>query len=886
MSFIYLTPASLSYLTQFILALAITLFLFNRLRRRRDRALFLLTAFFASMTAFAGLLIFNASLLPFPRLLTVFAENPALGLALAAFIAFAYHFPQRYPQHKWEMRILLALSLGYFFWEVGFMIFRYNALLGQGTVYIRPPLVAYSIPVITLFAPIAFLRQTLAADPRPVAWWRKLWKPEGKGARGARNFALAFSIPVVLGVVNFLVFFGLSLEVIHAAVSIGMLLTFWLLANNYVNFIPGSVDVASRLSILSLTLFLALIGAVGWLIAPSYIQTFQPALRDHQTLRFTPNGTGGYDVSEVDFHFESDLGEKVQPQTLDENGNQRVDFTFPLYGQAYTDTYVSHSGFISLGETFRSLNLQAPSIRTPTIFPLLISLDSDPAEADSGLYIRQEPERLIVTWNRLLTYAQPKTHYTFQSILYADGTFEFTYNGLPQHIFFDPNSSPSDTPWLRGVVAGRGEPLHELPAGMEEPADLITISRNGGTPLLENYQLAFRRYLHAFMLPIVWVVIGGSLLTLLVIPLLVRSSIAQPIQALAAGVRRMEAGEMDITIPVQAEDEIGFLTGAFNTMSAALDDQVRNLETRVADRTAALLAANVELRKLSVAVEQSPSVIVITDLHAQIEYVNEAFTLVTGYTFEEVKGKNPRLLKSGQTPLETYKQMWESLTAGKTWRGELINRRKNGEHYWEYAVIAPIYDVEGKVTHYVAVKEDITARKVAEAKLEQLVVTDPLTGLLNRRGFFQEAEKIYARSQHTPYELAALMIDIDHFKDVNDRYGHQAGDIVLCEVAARIRDNLRPTDLVARYGGEEFVALLPRTSLEILLPITDRLNAAIRQTPIKFNDINIFVTISIGASVLTAESTSLDELLSQADQAVYQAKQRGRDCTVIWEAKD
>ncbi len=126
------------------------------------------------------------------------------------------------------------------------------------------------------------------------------------------------------------------------------------------------------------------------------------------------------------------------------------------------------------------------------------------------------------------------------------------------------------------------------------------------------------------------------------------------------------------------------------------------------------------------------------------------------------------------------------------------------------------------------------------------------------------------------------MIDIDHFKDVNDRYGHQAGDIVLREVAARIRDNLRPTDLVARYGGEEFVALLPRTSLEILLPIIQRLNAAIRQNPIKFNDINISVTISIGASVLTAESTSLDELLAQADQAMYRAKMTGRNRTVIF----
>jgi two-component system cell cycle response regulator len=130
--------------------------------------------------------------------------------------------------------------------------------------------------------------------------------------------------------------------------------------------------------------------------------------------------------------------------------------------------------------------------------------------------------------------------------------------------------------------------------------------------------------------------------------------------------------------------------------------------------------------------------------------------------------------------------------------------------------------------------------------------------------------------------LAALMMDIDHFKDVNDRYGHQAGDIVLQEIAARIRNNLRPTDLLARYGGEEFVALLPRTSADTLIQITQRINVAVGETPITYNGINISVTISIGASILTAESSSLDELLSQADQSVYQAKDAGRNCTVIF----
>lgn len=871
---IYLTPASISYLTQFILALAITSFLLNRLRSQRTRSLLLLTAFFAPMTVFTGLLVFNAALLPFHRLLTAYAENTVLALALVALIWFAYHFPERFPQYKWEMRILLTLSLVYLFWEAGFMVYRYISLLDQGNVFNRFPLAAYSLPVIILFAPAAFLRQTMAADPRRVAWWRKLWKPEGKGAQGARNFALVFGIPFVLGLMSVFISFGLPFAVLNTAVSIGVLIMLWLFSNNYINFIPGGVHVASRLSIFMLTLFLVVLGTLGWLIAPTYIATFQPALRDQQTLRFTPNDTGGYDVSEVDFDFESALGEKVRAQTLDENGNHRVEFTFPFYGKTHTEVYVTHSGIISLGETFRPLNLEAAVARVPTIFPLRISLAPNLAEEDSGMYIRREPEQIIITWNRLSARAQPETRYTFQAILYADGIFEFTYNGLPQPILFSSDASPPANPWLRGVVAGRGESLHELPVGINEYTDLITLSNVGASPLLENHLLAFRRYLHTFMLPVAWVVIAGSILILLVIPLLLRSSIVRPLEALTTGVRRMGAGEMHISIPVQSEDEIGFLTGAFNTMSGALNDLVHNLEMRVADRTA-------ELRKLSVAIEQSPSVIVITNLQAEIEYVNDAFTRSTGYTFEEVKGRNQRLLQSGLTPPETFREMWEALTMGKTWRGELANRRKDGEIYWEYTVIAPTHDVEGNVTHYVAIKEDITARKVAEAKLEQLAVTEPLTGLLNRRGFFLEAEKIYTRSHRPPYELAALMMDIDHFKNVNDRYGHQSGDAVLREIAARLRDNLRPTDIIARYGGEEFVALLPRTSLDNLTQITRRLNAAVREQPIEYNSINISITISIGAIMLTDESRSLDELLTQADQAMYQAKAAGRDCAVV-----
>lgn len=185
----------------------------------------------------------------------------------------------------------------------------------------------------------------------------------------------------------------------------------------------------------------------------------------------------------------------------------------------------TNRGILSLGQTFRPLNLEAAVARVPNIFPLRIKLTPDPAEADSGLFVRRESERLIITWNRLRA-SQPEAHYTFQVILYEDGIFDFTYNGLPQPILFSLDASAPANPWLSGVVAGRGETLHELPAGAEAGADLVSLSRADASPLLENHLLAFRRYLHDFMLPVAWAVIGGSLLILIIIPLLLRSSIA------------------------------------------------------------------------------------------------------------------------------------------------------------------------------------------------------------------------------------------------------------------------------------------------------------------------------------------------------------------------
>jgi len=184
---------------------------------------------------------------------------------------------------------------------------------------------------------------------------------------------------------------------------------------------------------------------------------------------------------------------------------------------------------------------------------------------------------------------------------------------------------------------------------------------------------------------------------------------------------------------------------------------------------------------------------------------------------------------------------------------------------------------------HIAAIRDVTERHLTEKELERLAITDVLTGIFNRRYFFLEAEKIFERSNHPACDLAVLMIDIDHFKNVNDTYGHHVGDLVLREIAHQMRDSLRPTDLFARYGGEEFIALIPRMPFHDVSHIAERLVNAINSHPIQAEGHNIPVTISLGAAMLTGEATSLNEFLSKADFALYTAKQAGRNRWAAWE---
>lgn len=283
-----------------------------------------------------------------------------------------------------------------------------------------------------------------------------------------------------------------------------------------------------------------------------------------------------------------------------------------------------------------------------------------------------------------------------------------------------------------------------------------------------------------------------------------------------------------------------------------------------------------QLLKLSQAVEQSPHTIVITDLDGNIEYVNAAFVTVTGYTQEEAISKNPSLLQSGKTPPATYDVMWQQLTQGRPWRGEFINQRKDGSEYIEAVKASPIFQTDGRISHYMAIKEDITEKKRDQERIHYLANFDALTGLPNRAQLEDRIKYAISLAKRDNGELAVLFLDLDHFKDINDTLGHPIGDALLIELAKRFKSVLREADTISRLGGDEFIFMLSNTSAQGIMHVAQKLLDNIAQ-PFTIDQNELTVTASIGIAIYPADGTDQETLSKNADIAMYRAKQEGRN---------
>ncbi|WP_172822792.1 putative bifunctional diguanylate cyclase/phosphodiesterase [Paramagnetospirillum marisnigri] len=275
--------------------------------------------------------------------------------------------------------------------------------------------------------------------------------------------------------------------------------------------------------------------------------------------------------------------------------------------------------------------------------------------------------------------------------------------------------------------------------------------------------------------------------------------------------------------------------------------------------------------------EQSNEAMLITDRDNNIILTNAALTRITGYSAEELLGCNPRILSSGQTSAEVYDEMWAALSSHGYWSGEVLDRRKNGVVYPKWLTISELRDTNGAVTHYIGLFIDITERKQTEELIEHLAHHDNLTKLFNRHSLQERLGQALATAQRKHAPLAVMFIDIDRFKRVNDTLGHHVGDLLLIDVAERLRHCVRESDIVARLGGDEFVVVL--TGMEDVrdaFPVGSKILHELGH-PYHLASQVLQITPSIGISIYPDDGSSVDDLMKNADMAMYHAKSQGRN---------
>ncbi|MBU2876993.1 EAL domain-containing protein [Aliiglaciecola lipolytica] len=302
------------------------------------------------------------------------------------------------------------------------------------------------------------------------------------------------------------------------------------------------------------------------------------------------------------------------------------------------------------------------------------------------------------------------------------------------------------------------------------------------------------------------------------------------------------------------------------------------------EQTASLASIAIEKKQAEEKLERAASVfthaqegIMITDANVKIIEINEAFTHITGYTLQDVQGKEPSILRSNRHSTEFYDEMWETIETQGHWRGEIWSQRKNGDIYPELVTISAVKNSTGNVQHYVSLSTDITPMKAYQGQLERIAHYDALTNLPNRVLLADRLCQATMQCERRNQSLAVAFMDLDGFKAINDTYGHNVGDELLIAVSQRMKEALREGDTLARIGGDEFIAVMvDLQKFEDTELILKRLLKA-ASDPVNVGDALMQVSASIGVTLYPHDNVDSDQLIRHADQAMYIAKQAGKN---------
>ncbi|MCW8918466.1 MAG: diguanylate cyclase [Gammaproteobacteria bacterium] len=289
------------------------------------------------------------------------------------------------------------------------------------------------------------------------------------------------------------------------------------------------------------------------------------------------------------------------------------------------------------------------------------------------------------------------------------------------------------------------------------------------------------------------------------------------------------------------------------------------------------VCAEKRLRQAAAVFENTDEGIVITDENNRIIMVNGAFSEITGYTEEESLGHNPRILRSGKHGDTFYQSLWRHLEEEDRWRGEMWNRRKDGSHFPVWQHISVVRDGHGRLINYVSIFSDISELKTVEQQLSHLAHHDELTGLPNRLYYKIQLEKSLQSARRNQHKMALLFLDLDGFKQINDSFGHEAGDQLLREVATRLKNCVREEDMVARMGGDEFIILLAQIKNPDDAALVARNILAEVTRPLQLPQHTLTPSTSIGISLYPDDGESVPGLQKAADHAMYTVKGAGKN---------